>query len=113
MDINSFLFLRTKYEKIIEHIDSMNSELDEVNIFLNDNDKNMNNIEKEFVEILSHKKLKYEFLQKKTFFLSIKNILDNHIKNKCNHEFITDVIDINPDESKTITYCKFCEYTRL
>jgi hypothetical protein len=111
-NINYFLFLRKKYDKILEHIDSMNSELDEIKNFVNKNENYMNK-EKEFIEILSHKKLKYEFLQKKTFFLSIKNILNNHIKNKCNHEFITDLIDINPDESRSITYCKFCECTKL
>jgi len=113
MDINYFLFLRTKYNKILEHIDSVNSELDEITNFINENDKYMNNREKEFIEILSHKNLKYDFLQKKTIILPIKNVLNNHIKNKCNHEFVTDLIDISPDVSKNITYCKICECTRV
>jgi hypothetical protein len=28
----------------------------------------------------------------------------------CNHEFITDLIDLNPDRSDTIVYCKNCMY---
>ena len=32
--------------------------------------------------------------------------------NKCNHQFIKDLIDINPDFSKEITYCTLCGYTK-
>jgi hypothetical protein len=30
----------------------------------------------------------------------------------CNHEWITDYIDIDPDRSKKIEYCKICEISR-
>jgi hypothetical protein len=30
----------------------------------------------------------------------------------CSHEFITDLIDINPERSQNITYCRICEYTK-
>lgn len=41
----------------------------------------------------------------------IKHI-DYHIKNKCNHEWIDDLIDIDPDRSKEICYCVKCEVTK-
>jgi hypothetical protein len=30
----------------------------------------------------------------------------------CNHEWITDSIDIDPDRSQTIEYCKICQTTK-
>ena len=27
---------------------------------------------------------------------------------QCSHEFIVDLVDVNPDQSKTVTYCKHC-----
>jgi len=42
--------------------------------------------------------------------------LNEKIRNKlisiCNHDWITDSIDIDPDRSKTIEYCKICQSTR-
>jgi hypothetical protein len=38
--------------------------------------------------------------------------LNQLIYENCEHEFIEDVIDINPDKSQHITYCKNCEYTK-
>ena len=32
--------------------------------------------------------------------------------NACVHEWITDLIDIDPDRSRQITYCKHCEVTK-
>lgn len=41
----------------------------------------------------------------------IKHV-EYHIKNKCNHEWIKDLIDIDPDRSKEICYCVKCEITQ-
>lgn len=38
--------------------------------------------------------------------------IETLIKNKCDHEWITDDIDINPEQSKRICYCVKCEVTR-
>ena len=44
-----------------------------------------------------------------------KFIIDNLINNIyiCDHEWIDDVIDIDPDTSKHICYCIKCEVTKL
>jgi len=34
------------------------------------------------------------------------------IYNCCNHEWIEDLIDLNPDQSQTITYCRLCEISK-
>jgi hypothetical protein len=43
--------------------------------------------------------------------LQLKQINRLKIIHNCNHEYITDTIDINPEKSQTITYCVFCEST--
>lgn len=51
------------------------------------------------------------------FFLNIKDLIENKEKKYvekiqmfCNHEMIDDWIDISPDRSKNIKYCKHCEW---
>ena len=38
--------------------------------------------------------------------------VEYHIKNMCNHEWVKDVIDIDPDRSQEICYCVKCEVTK-
>jgi hypothetical protein len=35
--------------------------------------------------------------------------IDEQIKNKCQHNYVTDDIDIDPDKSMKICYCSICE----
>tara|TARA_A100001388_G_scaffold197023_1_gene148752 strand:- start:1667 stop:1900 length:234 start_codon:yes stop_codon:yes gene_type:complete len=37
--------------------------------------------------------------------------IHNYIINNCKHEYITDMIDVDVERSKTIVYCKKCYYT--
>ena len=37
--------------------------------------------------------------------------LNKRIHQICCHEFVNDMIDISPDKSMRICYCKICEYT--
>jgi hypothetical protein len=43
-------------------------------------------------------------------------LLNEKIRTKlisiCNHEWITDSIDIDPDRSQTIEYCKICQLSK-
>lgn len=44
-------------------------------------------------------------------YKEILNYVEKYIKTRCKHEIIQDLIDIDPDRSKTIFYCKHCETT--
>ena len=44
-------------------------------------------------------------------YKEILNYVEKYIKTHCKHEIIDDLIDIDPDRSKTIFYCKHCETT--
>jgi hypothetical protein len=41
-----------------------------------------------------------------------KIIIDDKINNICRHEWVTDLIDITPDRSQYICYCRLCEITK-
>jgi hypothetical protein len=42
---------------------------------------------------------------------AFENKLDRKIKAECKHEYIEDDVDIDPDRSERITYCKKCMCT--
>ncbi len=44
-------------------------------------------------------------------YREIYNKLETYINTYCDHDFIDDTIDIDPDKSKSISYCKNCSYT--
>ena len=42
----------------------------------------------------------------------LKDSIKDKIKDKCEHYWVNDTIDINPDSSKNISYCVKCEITK-
>ena len=44
-------------------------------------------------------------------FNNIIGSIDKKLKCECNHQYVEDYIDIDPDTSKRITYCSICECT--
>lgn len=42
---------------------------------------------------------------------TICTLMEQYIEKHCQHDIIDDVIDISPDASQTIRYCKYCEKT--
>ena len=43
---------------------------------------------------------------------NMKKTNDEVVYNNCEHNFITDIIDIDPEKEKTICYCTICELTK-
>jgi hypothetical protein len=41
-----------------------------------------------------------------------KNIVEHKLNNICKHEWIDDHIDIGPESSQSITYCRLCEISK-
>ena len=44
-------------------------------------------------------------------YREIRKLINSYINVRCNHEYIDDLIDIDPDRSKNIRYCIHCEHT--
>jgi hypothetical protein len=46
-----------------------------------------------------------------SFFMNIVEKVQQYVKIYCQHQITEDLIDIDPDRSKTIYYCTKCETT--
>jgi len=44
-------------------------------------------------------------------YKTILKLMSEYIQNHCNHNVVSDLIDIDPDRSKTILYCDHCSKT--
>lgn len=110
MCLNYYLLCKNKFESIIT---------------------NLTEIIEKYEDVFSYENM-YEMLDSKYILNSCEynnkisqlNLLLNHakdcknychekIKKLCIHEFVNDTIDISPEKSKNITYCKICEYTLI
>ncbi len=90
------------------------------NFFICHNDNSLNELKQKFKNIIlsinpiiDSNIYNNKYLQeiKENCELQIRQINRMKIIHNCNHEYITDTIDINPEKSQTITYCVFCEST--
>ena len=108
MDINYFLLCIEKYDKIIDSLDNIFENLDDIN-FLTDK-----YVPQEIINthVMFTKPINDQvnvFLQQKLYVQYLKSECLKQIYLLCEHEFNDDTIDIDPDRSKTIRYCKYCD----
>jgi len=107
MDINYFLLLQKKYDEMIENINSIIDTCDDIGVLT---DEFVLPQDKSLCTIFNSQVDKDFFIEKKKHILHLKNICKQYIQNACCHEFVEDFIDITPDKSQPVTYCKLCEY---
>jgi hypothetical protein len=107
MDINYFLLLQKKYKEIQENIDQIIENFNEINELSNEFilplDKSLHNI----FDTKIHQSI---FIEKRKQITEYKELCKQYIQNLCSHEFVEDEIDISPDKSRSIVYCKLCEH---
>ena len=106
MNINFFLFIKKKYENILNKLNEIKEEYNEIKEEYNENEND--NLK---YQIDSNTNLHYCNLE----INKMNNILINinkKIQENCNHKFVYDYIDITLDLSKQIKYCTICEYTQ-
>ena len=109
MDINYFLLLKSKYTIILDNLNSIISECHDICNHIDEHDSLQNT--KLYILFNSHVNRNF-FIEKRTHIQDLKNICEQHVYSLCKHQFITDSIDIDPDTSKTITFCDFCGLTQ-
>ena len=44
-------------------------------------------------------------------YRQIHQSIKNYLQQYCDHHMVTDLIDIDPDRSKSIRYCEYCRQT--
>lgn len=109
MSLEYYLFCREKYQYIVKYLESIDELYDDIinttfdsNIIENENYYNF------FLSQRNNNSL----AEMKENIILLKNICDEKISELCHHEFIDDTIDITPDRSENITYCKICGFTK-
>ena len=102
---------------------SKNTELDEIILQIQTLNTEIRNIETEKLEanelICSEmdilildcqiQDLETRLEEEKKRYNDLMELID--FQSSCNHEFVEDLIDIDPDRSKTIKYCVHCFFT--
>jgi len=107
LDINDmvqdYLIELNNIEKKIAYIKKNKEKLDN-NYFVEDIDK----IYSKLIEIFNN----VEIQNLKDFLLEYQNIVKDKLNNICEHEWIDDYIDIDPEKSQPICYCGICGATK-
>jgi hypothetical protein len=106
MDINYFLLCRDKYDRILASLDIIIENIYDIHFFTN------RYVPEEIVNthVMFKKPINNNvFLQQKDYIQYLKSECLKQIYLLCEHQFIDDTIDIDPDTSKTIRYCKYCD----
>jgi len=99
MSVEYFLFLRKRYENMLQHFLEIKYIKEEIVFYSKQN---------YFTDLHSNSDLEKEI----EFINSNIQYCDQQIKCLCNHIFVKDYIDITPDTSKLIEYCSICEYNK-
>jgi hypothetical protein len=106
MDINYFLLLRGKYNSMLSNINDMIETCIEINEY---NAEFLTNNDRGLYMLFNSDANKKQFIESQKHVQHLKNICNQYIHSLCNHEFVKDDIDIDPDRSNTISYCNLCQ----
>lgn len=108
MSLEYYLYCKKKYDDIICNLE----EIIKAYKLINDCTMCEENLEDIHYKLLKPSSNSFFFLEKKKVITELRNICDKYIKKLCNHDFEEDYIDIGPERSQKIVYCKICEYTK-
>lgn len=108
MSLEYYLYCRKEYSDIIIYINEIINKYE----MISDVTTSENNLEETQYELFKPEQNKIFFIDRLRHIKHLKKICDWKIQDLCKHDFVDDVIDISPDESKHITYCKICEYIK-
>lgn len=109
MSLEYYLLCRKKYDNIINNLKNIIDNYDDIFSYTDDLETETAKYITELFQPIIYKE---QFHSKLKCIYHLKNICENNILRLCNHEFVDDIIDINPDESKYIRYCSICELTK-
>ncbi len=108
MSLEYYLLSREKYDVIMEHLKSVIEHFEDIFSYTAELDID----EGEDIVDIYHPRCHSDHIRSKLKCVGhLKNLCERKIRQLCVHEFVTDMIDINPERSQNITFCRICEYT--
>jgi len=105
MNFEYFLYCKKKYYEIKANLDNIIETYDVINYCIAEQGGLIS-------ELCEKTKEKSFFVEKRGYIIEKINNCNSNLYNLCDHEFVEDMIDITPERSENITYCKICEYTK-
>ena len=103
------LEMKKKNEKLIKELVQIIESYNDIMSCINEN-CDYNYITVDLINYYNN--LCVECEQQIIYIKEIQKLNDNRIYEQCEHNFITDIIDVDPEKEKTICYCTVCELTK-
>lgn len=107
MSVDYYLFCRNSYDMIIRELQYIIDILEEIDEYRQE-EQSQTNLD---IVLANESNNKLFFYSRKQYIKVLRSVCNKKIEELCNHNFITDTIDITPDKSQNIRYCSICEYT--
>lgn len=109
MSITYYLYCKERYTNIIKLLEEINNENDLISDLTSQLDIEfaITNINK--LNLIQNS---VDFKNKLKYINELKKICEENIYKLCNHEYEEDFIDITPERSEKIIYCKICQHTK-
>ena len=104
-----YLFCKKRCDNIIKYLEEINNENE---LFFSATESlDMNNTEYiiDRFNLIENREI---FKSKLKYMNELKRIYERNIFKLCEHEYEEDMIDITPERSEKITYCRICEHTK-
>jgi len=120
MKLEIFLSMKEKYEAIIDHLTKIVYLYDDMINLLNnelEKDPTDTNAIYELELMMRGKKMYNDKIKQIDVFIKLCNKKHEQLLGKmqvslCDHEFITDYIDVDVERTQKIIYCKKCSITK-
>ena len=103
------LEMKKKNDNIIKELEQTIISYNDIMSYINDN-CDYNYITVDLINFYNN--LCVECEEQIKILKDIQTLNDIRIYEQCEHDFITDIIDIDPEKSKTICYCTICELSK-
>ena len=107
MSLDYYLYCRHEYDNIIEILDEIIEKCE----LISDISTLEQESDREYYEISRPEETKNFFIERQNHIKRVKKLCDKKILELCKHDFVEDLIDISPERSKLIRYCRICECT--
>lgn len=111
MSVDYFLYVKEKHNLVSIYLKEIISIYDEIINKTNEEPANDDIYDKEEdIQLFEELKNNYNSqLEQSIFFCES---LKNAVNSLCKHDYIMDLIDITPEKSQMIEYCKICGFTK-
>jgi uncharacterized protein with von Willebrand factor type A (vWA) domain len=109
MDIFFNIEMKKKNENLIKQLEETVSSYNEIMSYINEN-CDYNYVTVDLINFYNN--LCVECEKQLIILKNTIKINDKKIYEQCDHNFIIDIIDIDPEKEKTICYCTICELTK-